>query len=108
MVGQFKFSFVIITGFILFRDPLIPLQFLGISLTFSGMCVCSQVCFQTFLPYSNVRSSGWVGSGKKLVYAVSQIYKNQDFKVKTPPGDFLCQLTLCCHSTAWVSAYASM
>ena len=37
MVGQFKFCLTIIGGFILFKDPISPLQFLGISITFSGM-----------------------------------------------------------------------
>lgn len=37
MVGQFKFSMVILGGFFLFRDPLQALQLLGIFFTFSGV-----------------------------------------------------------------------
>ena len=36
MVGQFKFSMVILGGFVLFRDPLQALQLLGILFTFAG------------------------------------------------------------------------
>ena len=40
MVGQFKFSMVILGGFVLFRDPLQGLQLLGIVFTFSGTNHC--------------------------------------------------------------------
>lgn len=37
MIGQFKFSMVVLGGFLLFQDPLQILQAVGITLTFSGI-----------------------------------------------------------------------
>ena len=36
MVGHFKFASTLLGGFLIFHDPLIPVQFIGIFLTFSG------------------------------------------------------------------------
>ena len=44
MVGQFKFCLTIIGGFVLFKDPISALQFLGITITFCGKRLSYALC----------------------------------------------------------------